>query len=92
MKHGVSQRSIFGPLLLIIYINNLPPTLNTLSGPILFSDETRIIISNKNLDDFSTMSNTFLSHTGKWLTSNRMVLNLDKTNIITFIINKSSTV
>jgi hypothetical protein len=36
-----------------------------------------------------TMSNTFLSHMSEWFTSNELVLNLDKTNIINFITNKS---
>jgi hypothetical protein len=83
------QRSILGPLRFIICINNLPPTMNTLSGTILFADDTSVIISSKNLDDFSTVSNTFLSHMGKWFTFNKMVLNLEKTYIIKFIINKS---
>jgi hypothetical protein len=35
------------------------------------------------------MSNTTLSHVSKWFESNKLVLNLDKTNIIKFITNKS---
>jgi hypothetical protein len=52
IKHGVPQGSIFGPLLFIIYINNLPPTINNLAIPIIFADETSIIIYSKNLDYF----------------------------------------
>jgi hypothetical protein len=55
-------------------------TINTLSEPILLADDTNVIISSKNFDDFSTMSNTVLSHMSKWFTSNKLVLNLDKTN------------
>jgi hypothetical protein len=40
-------------------------------------------------DDFSAMSKTVLSHTSKLFTSNKLVLNLDKTNIIKCITNKS---
>jgi hypothetical protein len=35
------------------------------------------------------MSNAVLSHMSKWFTPNKLVLNLDKTNIIKFIINIS---
>jgi hypothetical protein len=72
-----------------MYINDLPPTINTLSEPILFTGDTSIIISSKTFHDFCTMSNTVLSHTNKWFTSNKLVLNLDKTNTIKFITNKS---
>jgi hypothetical protein len=73
-----------------IYIyNDLPPIIDTLSESILFADETNVIISSKNLNDFSTMSNTILSHMNKQFSTHKLVLNLDKTNTITFTTNKS---
>jgi hypothetical protein len=73
----------------MIYID-LHPTLNTSSEPILFADNSSVIIYSKSFDDFSTMSNTVLSHMSKWFTSKRLVLNLDKTNTKKFITNRSS--
>jgi hypothetical protein len=75
-------------LAFIIYINDLPQTINTLTEPIIFANDTNVIISNKNFDDFCTISNIVLSHISKWFTANRLALNLDKTNI-TFITNNS---
>jgi hypothetical protein len=89
VKHGVPHGSILGPLLFIIYINDLPPTINNLSKPIIFADDTSVLISTKNLDDFCTISNTVLSHISEWFTANKMALNLDKTNIIQFKTNNT---
>jgi hypothetical protein len=70
-------------------INDLPLRINSLAEPILFADDTSIIISNKNFEDFSTVTNLVLSHMIEWFTVNKLVLNLDKTNIMKFIMNNS---
>jgi hypothetical protein len=77
-------------LLFIIYINDLHPSINNLLEPILFTDDTSLIISSNNFYDFSTISNTVLSHMSTWYTSNKLILNLDKSNIIKFITNHHS--
>jgi hypothetical protein len=62
IKHGIPQGSILGPLFFIIYINDLPPTINTLANPIIFADDTNVTISTKKFDDFCRISNIVLSY------------------------------
>jgi hypothetical protein len=52
LKYGVSQRSILGPLLFLLCVNDLSKTINGKSKPILFAGDTSIIFTNSNLQDF----------------------------------------
>jgi len=85
LKHGVPQGLILWSLLFIIYINNLPLRINSVSEPILFADDTTVTISSRNFEDFSSFLNLVLPHMIKWFAANNLFLNLDKTNIMKFI-------
>ena len=52
IKHGVLQGSILGPLLFLFYINDLPTTINNKSIPILFADDTSVLVTSPNKNDF----------------------------------------
>jgi len=49
------------PLLFLIYINDLSLTISELANPILFADDTRIIISNTNPEEFKNNMNSVMT-------------------------------
>ena len=80
---GVPQGSILGPLLFLIYINDIPSVSNILSS-ILFADDTTLFYSSKNLQELTAIVNNELGNIMQWLNANRLSLNLDKTNFMLF--------
>jgi hypothetical protein len=66
--------------LFIIFINDLPLRINLVSEPILIVYETSVIISSRNFEDFCSVSNMI-----KWFATDKLVLNVDDTNIMKFI-------
>jgi hypothetical protein len=80
---GVPQGSVLGPLLFLLYINDLPYCSNRLVFH-LFADDTNIFFSSKNLDLIQTTLNIELKNVSQWLNANRLALNIEKTNFIVF--------
>jgi len=76
VKHGVLQGSILGPLLFLVYINDLSRTINGVADSILFADDTSIVISNINLEEFQRNINLVMNQTINWFQSNFFVTEL----------------
>jgi hypothetical protein len=88
VKHGIPQGSVLGPLLFLIYINDFPLTINKLADSILFGDDTSIIISNTNPEEFKNIINSVMTEITDWFQSNLLTLNCNKTNFLQFLTKK----
>ena len=89
MKYGVPQGSIFGPLLFLVYINDLPKAIEHKAIPILFADDTSILITGPNNIKFQSDVNIVFGKLNKWFKVNLLPLNFYKTYFIQFT-NKST--
>jgi len=66
----VLQCSIWGPLLFLVYINDLPKAIEPKAVPILFAADTSILITSPNNMQFQIDLNVVFGQLNKWFKSN----------------------
>lgn len=90
IEMGVPQGTILGPLLFIIYINDM---LNEMpeNSILSYADDTAIITTGKDWKEIEYKMNKFLYEIAKWLALNKLSLNTDKTVYMEFGNNCNST-
>ena len=83
MKAGIPKGTALGPLLFLIYMNDLPSRIT--NGLLLqYADDTTLICSGFTVDKVAATLNTQLSDIQCWVTASKTKLNLKKSTVMWF--------
>jgi len=88
VSHGVPQGSILGPLLFLVFINDLPNASNLFKYT-LFADDSTLSASFNRNDDIAGTINAELVNVNSWLKANKICINANKTKYILFTYRKN---
>ena len=77
---GVPQGSILGPLLYLIYVNDIAKSTN--ANILSFADDTSLYLSDPKIDNLYEMANIELNKLYEWFCANMLSLNPSKTKFI----------
>ena len=80
---GTPQGSCLGPLLFLLYINDLNLNLEYAKA-ILFADDTTIFLGHRNLNYLNWCLSVDLQHISDWFLANKLTLNISKSHYLHF--------
>jgi hypothetical protein len=83
IKRGVPQGSVLGPLLLLLFITNLPHALPQVKV-VLFADDTNILLIENTLGSLNEKVIKVTKQLESWFYKNQLIINTNKTKVLFF--------
>ena len=74
---GLPQGSILGPILFVLFINDLPRNI-PYGSVFMYADDTTISVSGTTKSEIESQLNNVMKYTYEWLKRNKLILNIDK--------------
>ena len=87
IERGVPQGSILGPLLFLLFINDLVNSSKLLHF-VLYADDTNVFLSHKNLESLISQAQVEMENVTQWFRANKLQINKSKTKFMIFNFNE----
>ena len=84
VRRGVPQGFVLGPILFLLYINDLVTDLGPSVHPVLFADDSEFFITGRNLPSVVASTQTLLNRIQEWCLVNCMAIKIKKSQVVLF--------